>query len=103
MPSPQTSHERHSREGACEIIEIATFAKTPQRHSREGGNPFIKLEQALIWVPACAGTTPRPGLQPGRRFLHTLEGGNTFIALEQPTSMGPRLQGDGAAARITSV
>ncbi len=27
------------------------------RHSREGGNPFIKLEQALIWVPASAGTT----------------------------------------------
>ena len=26
---------------------------TPQRHSREGGNPFIALEQALIWVPAC--------------------------------------------------
>ncbi len=52
-----TANERHSREGACERIGIAGFWKTPQRHSREGGNPFIKLEQAFIqafiWVPAC--------------------------------------------------
>ena len=31
----------------------------PQRHSREGGNPFNKLEQALVWLPAFAGTTLR--------------------------------------------
>ena len=35
------------------------LAALPQRHSREGGNPFIKLEQALIWVPAFAETTLR--------------------------------------------
>ena len=43
-----------------------------RRHSREGGNPFIKLEQALIWVPACAGTTLRTGFQPAGEFFHTL-------------------------------
>ena len=67
---------RRPREGACEKIELAAFGKTSQRHSREGGNPFIKLEQALIWVPAFAGTTLRPGFQPGRRFLRTLLRGN---------------------------
>jgi len=51
-----------SRLRVCEKIELAAFGKTPQRHSREGGNPFIKLEQALIWVPACAGTTLRQRL-----------------------------------------
>jgi hypothetical protein len=65
---------RRTSEGACEEIEIADFGETPQRHSREGGNPFIKLEQAFIWVPACAGTTLRPGFQPVRLFFHTLEG-----------------------------
>jgi hypothetical protein len=62
MPSPRFGCERHSREGACERIGIAGFWKTPQRHSRAGGNPFIKLEQAIIWVPASAGTTLRPDL-----------------------------------------
>ncbi len=54
MPSPQIGYERHSGEGVCEKIEIAGIGETPQRHSREGGNPFLTLEQALIWVPACA-------------------------------------------------
>jgi hypothetical protein len=31
------------------------------RHSREGGNPFLPLEQHLVWGPAFAGTTPLPG------------------------------------------
>ncbi len=65
----------HSCEGACEKIEIAGSGKTPQRHSREGGNPFTMLEQGFMWVPACAGTMLRPGfqaLQPIRRFFHTL-------------------------------
>jgi hypothetical protein len=26
-----------------------------ERDSREGGHPFIKPEQPLIWVPACGG------------------------------------------------
>jgi hypothetical protein len=61
--------------GACGKIEIAGFGKTPQRHSREGGNLFQPMEQDLIWVPACAGTTLRPGFhasRPVRRFIHTL-------------------------------
>jgi hypothetical protein len=77
--------EMDSRLRACEKIGIAGFWKTPQRHSREGGNPFIELEQALIWVPAFAGTTLRLAFQPVRRFFHTL------------------LRGDDAAARISSV
>ena len=28
-----------------------------ERHSPEGGNPFLSLEQAFAWVPAFAGTT----------------------------------------------
>ena len=47
---------------------------TSQRHFREGGNRFIKLEQALIWVPACAGTTLRPGFNRFADFFPTLEG-----------------------------
>ena len=31
----------------------------PRRHSREGGNPFLTLEQALIWVPSPAGPALR--------------------------------------------
>jgi cytochrome c-type biogenesis protein CcmH len=65
----------HSLHMACEKMEAAGFSKTPQRHSREGGNPSIKLQQALIWVPASAGTTLRRGLQtfqPIRRFFYTL-------------------------------
>jgi hypothetical protein len=27
------------------------------RHSRESGNPFIRLLHALLWIPACAGMT----------------------------------------------
>jgi hypothetical protein len=41
------ARERRAREGACEKIGIAVFWKTPQRHYREGGNPFIKPEQAF--------------------------------------------------------
>ncbi|MGO8955527.1 MAG: hypothetical protein ACLPWS_07525 [Rhodomicrobium sp.] len=28
-------------------------------HTLEGGNPFLLLEQELVWVPAFAGTTLR--------------------------------------------
>ena len=44
------------------------------RHSREGGNPFIKLQQAPRWVPAFAGTTLRRSANPCAR---------------KPTSRGP--------------
>ena len=77
-----------SRLRACEEIEIAGFGNTPQRHSREGGNPFQPMEQDLRWDPACAGTTLRPefqAFQPVRRFFHTL------------------LRGDDAAAAIASI
>ena len=40
---------------ACEKIEITGFGKTPQRHSREGGNPFITLEQVLSMGPRLRG------------------------------------------------
>jgi len=66
------------------------------RHSREGGNPFLKLEQALIWVPASAGTTLRTELQafqPVRRLFHTLEGGNPFQPMEQDLSWVPAFAG----------
>ncbi len=33
---------------------------------------------------------------------HSREGGNQFIVSEQPTSMGPRLRGDDAAAHLTA-
>ena len=59
----------NSRLGACEKIEIADFGETPQRHSREGGNPFQPLEQALRWVPAFAGTTLRPGFKRFSQFV----------------------------------
>ena len=51
--------------GVCEGIEMPTPQISRERHSREGGNPFIKLEQSF--------------------------------------SMGPRLRGDDATARISSV
>ena len=37
----------------------SAVAGLPQRHSREGGNPFPLLEQALIWGPVFTGTTLR--------------------------------------------
>ena len=36
----------------------------PQRHQGEGGNPFLALEQALIWVPARAHRRFRKGRFP---------------------------------------
>jgi hypothetical protein len=47
--------KRHSRAGACEKIEIADFGETPQRHSREGGNPFQPLELDLSVGPRLRG------------------------------------------------
>ena len=44
--------------------EIAAPAMSPRRHSRESGNPFLAPEQALIWIPACAGMTLRPRFHP---------------------------------------
>ena len=40
---------------ACEKIEIADFGETPQRHSRERGNPFQALEQDLSVGPCLRG------------------------------------------------
>ncbi len=42
-----------SRLRACDKIEIADFGETPQRHSREGGNPCVN--NAL----ACGELGPR--------------------------------------------
>jgi len=58
-----------SRLRACEKIGIEHFRQTPQRHSREGRNPFIKLEQALRWTPASAGATLRPRIFTLRHFF----------------------------------
>jgi len=57
--------------------------KTPQRHSRAGGNPFIKLEQALIWVPACAGRRRTPDLNRVADFFTRSKAGIQFLTLEQ--------------------
>jgi hypothetical protein len=35
--------------------ETAGFGKSPQRHFREGGNPFLITEQVVAWNSTCAG------------------------------------------------
>jgi hypothetical protein len=74
----RTTPQRRSRARACEKIKIAGFGKTPQRHSRESGNPFLNVEQALRWIAAFARMTLRPGFLPSHRFFHTLESGNPW-------------------------
>jgi hypothetical protein len=69
----------------------------------KAGIHLSSWNKTLAWVPAFAGTTLRPGFQPVRQFFHTLEGGNPFHPLEQDLSVGPRLRGDDAAGRISSV
>ena len=32
------------------------------RHSREGGNPFLPMEQVVGWIPAYAGMTCSPAV-----------------------------------------
>jgi hypothetical protein len=62
-----------SRFRAYEKIKTAGSGKTPQRHSRESGNPFLKLEQAVRWVPAFARTTLRHCAEPVlARIIHGL-------------------------------
>jgi hypothetical protein len=98
--------DRHSRERACEKIEIASFGKTPQRHSRESGNPFLNVEQALRWMPAFARMTLRPGFLSSHQYFHTLESGNPWLQ-KTPVlhvfAMGHRFREDDAAARISAV
>ena len=55
MPSPQTSHERHSREGACEIIEIATFAKLRSVIPAKAGIPLSSWNKLLYGSPPARG------------------------------------------------
>jgi hypothetical protein len=62
--------------GVTKKSKTQTLGNLPQRRFRESGNPFIKLEQAVIWVSAFAGTTLRPGLQAFRQYFHMLAGGN---------------------------
>ena len=66
----------------CQFCSFACWVKGGrnghERHSRENGNPFIMLEQALIWVPACAGTTLRPGFQPVANFFTRSCAGTTL-------------------------
>ncbi len=59
LSPPVALRRRHSRAGAREKIEIAGIGETPQRHSREGGNPFLSQAQRLKWVPAFAGPALR--------------------------------------------
>ncbi len=44
------------------------LARTQQRRSRESGNPFLKLEQVFIWIPAFAGMTLRQVAPAGFRM-----------------------------------
>ena len=61
-----------------EIAGIAGSGKTPQRHSREGGNPFLVPEHALIWVPVTGAkvrastrrTLPMQGVMPAKAGIH---------------------------------
>ena len=69
LQAPAAFPQRHSAQERCEKSKLRARS-TPQRHSREGGNPFLALEQDLSWVPAGVapgeGTTPRP-CDPWRR------------------------------------
>jgi hypothetical protein len=46
----------------------------------KAGIPFVKLEQALIWVPACAGTTLRPDFNRVADFFTLSFAGMTPLA-----------------------
>lgn len=60
-PADIATDPYHSRERVCEKFQdCRRAARVPGRHSRVGGNPFRMLQQALRWVPACAGATRRP-------------------------------------------
>ena len=69
-PAPRSSlRSSGERRQGCALprpTAIAGSGKTPQHHSREGANPFIKLEQALTWVSAFAETTLRRNCPPRR-------------------------------------
>ena len=55
IASPETARLRPPGRAASIEIRPNYLPLFTQRHSREGGNPFIKLEQALILGPRLRG------------------------------------------------
>ena len=86
----------HSREGACEKIEIADFGELRSVIPAKAGIDFSRWNKTLAWVPAFAGTTLRAGFQafqPTRRFFHTLEGGIHFSCWNKTLAWAPAFAG----------